>query len=153
MKNWFAVTVMAVLPVLGAATPLCVPSVAQARQLLTTDNPFGSAATLGANRTPARRDAAPAVVPRAQAALAQTPAQAVGQPRAAERTAQAATININQASASEIDQALVGIGPAKAQAIVEHRQQHGPFRSLADLDAVKGIGPATLEKNRDRVRF
>lgn len=49
-------------------------------------------------------------------------------------------VNINTASAAELD-ALPGIGPAKARAIVAHRRKHGPFASPGDLVAVKGIGP------------
>lgn len=50
-------------------------------------------------------------------------------------------IDINSASASELDE-LYGIGPAKAQSIIEAR----PFNSLDDLINVNGIGEATLEK-------
>ena len=54
--------------------------------------------------------------------------------------ARAQPVNINTASAAELD-ALPGIGPAKARAIVAHRRKHGPFASPGDLVAVKGIGP------------
>ncbi len=54
-----------------------------------------------------------------------------------------ANVNVNTASESELT-TLPGIGPAKAAAIVQHRTQNGPFKGLADLDAVSGIGPATL---------
>ena len=54
-------------------------------------------------------------------------------------------IAINRATIEEL-QVLPGIGPAKAAAIVRHRETHGAFTSLADLDAVAGIGPATIEK-------
>ena len=57
-------------------------------------------------------------------------------------------ININHATVEEFSQ-LKGIGPAKARAIVEHRQHIGEFKSLEELTLVKGIGMATLEKNRD----
>ena len=58
-----------------------------------------------------------------------------------------AAVNINTATAEELD-ALPGIGPAKAQAIVDHRKQHGPYRSVDDLKNVKGIGAKRLEKMR-----
>lgn len=58
-----------------------------------------------------------------------------------------ATVNINSASAEELAEALTGVGPAKAQAIVQYREDHGPFENAADLGNVKGIGPSTLEKN------
>ena len=60
-------------------------------------------------------------------------------------------VNINTADANALDTALVGVGPAKAQAIVEYRQANGPFKSADQLAQVKGIGPATVEKNRDRI--
>jgi competence protein ComEA len=58
---------------------------------------------------------------------------------------QAATININSASVEELV-SLTGIGPAKAQAIVEYRDANGQFRTKEDLLQVSGIGTATLEK-------
>ena len=61
-------------------------------------------------------------------------------------------ININRASAAELE-ALPGVGPAIAGRIIEHRTQNGPFRSLSDLDAVKGIGAKKLEKLKDHVAF
>jgi competence protein ComEA len=62
----------------------------------------------------------------------------------------AGPVNINTATAEELD-ALPGVGPATAAAIVREREQHGPFRSPADLDRVRGIGPAKLEQLRDLV--
>lgn len=56
-------------------------------------------------------------------------------------------IDLNQASWVELMQ-LPGIGQTLAERILEHRDQHGPFQSVDDLDNVKGIGPKTLEKLR-----
>lgn len=62
-------------------------------------------------------------------------------------------VNINTADAQALSQALVGIGPAKAKAIVEWRKKNGPFKSFAALSEVKGIGPAILERNKDRIKL
>jgi competence protein ComEA len=59
-------------------------------------------------------------------------------------------ININTATAAELE-LLPRIGPAMAQRILDHRAARGPFRSINDLDKVKGIGPKTLEKLRPLV--
>jgi competence ComEA-like helix-hairpin-helix protein len=63
-----------------------------------------------------------------------------------------ANVDVNAATESELT-GLPGIGPAKAAAIVQHRTQHGPFTNLADLDAVSGIGPATLANITPLVTF
>jgi competence protein ComEA len=60
-------------------------------------------------------------------------------------------VNLNSASAEALAAGMVGIGPAKAQAIVEYRDTHGPFKTVDDLLQIKGIGSATLDKNRERV--
>lgn len=57
-------------------------------------------------------------------------------------------VNINTADAAVLAERLNGIGEKKAQAIVEHREKNGPFKSVDDLKSVSGIGEATLEKNR-----
>ena len=59
-------------------------------------------------------------------------------------------VDLNRATAAELD-ALPGIGPATAQAIVDHREANGPFASVDDLEAVRGIGPAKLEAIRPLV--
>ena len=56
-----------------------------------------------------------------------------------------APINVNRADALEL-QLLPSIGPVLADRILAHRQEHGHFHSPADLDAVKGIGPKTIQK-------
>jgi competence protein ComEA len=59
-------------------------------------------------------------------------------------------VRLNVAEVKELD-ALPGIGPATAAAIVDHRRRNGPFRTLDDLDAVNGIGPARIAALRDLV--
>ena len=58
-----------------------------------------------------------------------------------------AAVNINTATKEELD-VLPGIGPVKAQAIVDYRKANGPFKSLDDLKKVKRIGDDTFDKLR-----
>jgi competence protein ComEA len=60
-------------------------------------------------------------------------------------------VNINSADAATLDRVLVGVGPSKAEAIVAYRKANGAFRSAEQLASVKGIGLATIERNRDRI--
>jgi competence protein ComEA len=59
-------------------------------------------------------------------------------------------VNINRASVAELDQ-LPGVGPSTARAIVEHRERYGPYATVDDLLAVRGIGPAKLAEMRAMV--
>jgi competence protein ComEA len=59
-------------------------------------------------------------------------------------------VNINRASVTELD-ALPGVGPSTAQAIVDYRTTNGPFGSPEDLLNVKGIGPAKFDAMRKLV--
>ena len=63
----------------------------------------------------------------------------------------AGPVNINTADAASLAANLTGVGPAKAQAIVDYRKANGAFRSPEQLALVKGIGLKTVEKNRDRI--
>ncbi|BFM06769.1 ComEA family DNA-binding protein [Halioxenophilus aromaticivorans] len=60
-------------------------------------------------------------------------------------------ININSASAQEISEALTGVGPAKAEAIVAWREEFGGFQHVEELEEVKGIGPSIVEKNKAKI--
>ncbi|PCI70034.1 MAG: topoisomerase [Piscirickettsiaceae bacterium] len=62
-------------------------------------------------------------------------------------------VNINTASAEEIAAALKGVGESKAGAIIVYREKHGPFKTLNDLTKVKGIGAATVDKNRENIEL
>ena len=59
-------------------------------------------------------------------------------------------VSLNTATAAELQQ-LPGIGPTKAAAIVEDRRRNGRYRVIEDLGRVPGIGPATIERIRNRV--
>lgn len=54
-------------------------------------------------------------------------------------------VNLNTATKDELV-ALQGIGPVKAQAILDYRAAHGPFKSVEQLKDVKGIGAKRFEK-------
>ena len=55
----------------------------------------------------------------------------------------AALVNINTADEAMLT-SLKGIGPTKAKAITQYRQEHGPFKTVDDLKKVSGIGDKTL---------
>lgn len=63
----------------------------------------------------------------------------------------AAPVNINTADSNTISTELTGIGQSKAEAIVAYREKHGPFQTVEDLARVKGIGKATIEKNKEKI--
>lgn len=78
----------------------------------------------------------------------------VGEPvvsPAGEPTVPSGPVDVNAAEAAELDD-LPGIGPTLAAAIVRHREQHGPFRTIDALLDVPGIGPAKLDVLRPLVR-
>ncbi len=62
-----------------------------------------------------------------------------------------AVININTATEGELV-SLNGIGSSKAQEIILYREMFGDFKSVDELQKVKGIGAKTVEKNRSRMR-
>lgn len=59
-------------------------------------------------------------------------------------------ISLNQASIEQLQQ-LNGIGQKKAEAIIEYRQKNGKFKTIEDIQQVKGIGPALFAKNKDKL--
>jgi competence protein ComEA len=72
-------------------------------------------------------------------------AQAPSGGRAAAKGAIPATVNINTASAKELD-ALPGIGAKTAALIVEYRQKNGPFKKIEELMNVRGVGEKSFLK-------
>jgi competence protein ComEA len=70
---------------------------------------------------------------------------------AASKLAPGEKININKASAEELD-GLPGIGPTKAKAIVDYRTQNGEFKSIEDIEKVRGIKGGIFSKIRDHIK-
>ena len=66
-------------------------------------------------------------------------------------TSAAGIVDINIATLSDLD-ALPGVGPSTAQAIIDYRVANGPYASIEDLLNVRGIGPSKLAAMRSRVR-
>ena len=60
-------------------------------------------------------------------------------------------VDLNSATALQLE-ALPGVGPSTAKAIVTYRAAHGPFATINDLLDVRGIGPAKLDAMRARLR-
>lgn len=59
-------------------------------------------------------------------------------------------VNLNTASLQDL-MTLKGIGQSKAQAILDDRNENGPFQSIQDLTRVSGIGDKTFENLRDQI--
>jgi competence protein ComEA len=81
------------------------------------------------------------------------PADPGGAPNRVPNTATtivAGPVDLNTATVEQLD-ALPGIGPATAAAIVQDREANGPFTSVDDLTRVRGIGPAKLAQLHDLV--
>ena len=62
-------------------------------------------------------------------------------------------VNINTADATALANALDGIGPAKAKAIVSYREKNGPFKSVDQLGMVQGITQKLIDKNRADIKL
>ena len=59
-------------------------------------------------------------------------------------------LDLNSATASDLD-GLPGIGPSRAAAIVQYREQHGRFTTVDDLEQVRGLGRAAIARVRARL--
>lgn len=88
-----------------------------------------------------------AVVDEARGQLAAPPDAPAAAAPAAAAAPPAGSVDVNTAGADVLD-TVPGIGPALAARIIAHREQNGPFRSVAGLEAVRGIGPRSIERMR-----
>lgn len=114
-----------------------VPGIGDA--LLDRISPFLTLPDTGRRKPPAQ-----SVLPGAP------PAPVVVVPRAAKATGTGARVRVNAASERELE-ALRGIGPTKAKAIVAYRQANGPFASVSDLEKVPGLSPALVKRLASQV--
>ncbi|VAX12299.1 hypothetical protein MNBD_GAMMA24-477 [hydrothermal vent metagenome] len=64
---------------------------------------------------------------------------------------QAEPVDINTADARSIALNIKGVGDRKAARIVSYRKKNGPFKSIEELENIKGIGPKLIEKNRSNL--
>ena len=64
----------------------------------------------------------------------------------------AGPVDINTADASTLARELNGVGPARAQAIVAYRNEHGPFKTVDDLRLVKNMPQKVIDNNRELLR-
>jgi competence protein ComEA len=87
--------------------------------------------------------AAFAAYPAAQAAQKAAPARAEARPAAA-------SINLNTATAAELEK-LPGIGQKVAARIVEYREKNGPFKKVEELMNVQGIGEKSFLQFRSQL--
>ena len=61
-----------------------------------------------------------------------------------------ATVNLNTATKDDLD-GVKGIGPVKAQSIIDYRKKNGPFKSVDELENVKGFGSKSVKKVRSEL--
>lgn len=59
-------------------------------------------------------------------------------------------VNVNQADAADL-QTINGIGPAKAEAIIAYREEHGEFKQIEDLRNISGFGEKTIERLKNQL--
>ena len=85
-----------------------------------------------------------------EVAGAETPAKVPKKSTSTKSATPVGKINLNTASASQLD-ALPGIGPAYAGRIIDYRNANGGFKTIEEVQNVKGIGPKTFEKMREMI--
>ena len=61
-----------------------------------------------------------------------------------------AAVDLNKATQTELE-TIKGVGPAKAKAIIDYRTKNGPFKTVDDLDNVKGFGKKSVDKVRSEI--
>lgn len=132
-----------VFTVRSALTPVALASSVEAVK--------DSARAAVAAEPPVQMEAVAALLPASAAQTAEAAASADA-PGTAERRSQrkpvfSGRMNLNTATSAEL-QRLPRIGEAMAQRILDYRRQNGRFRSVDDLNNVRGIGDKTLEKLR-----
>lgn len=139
IAKWGAVALLGVAAVAGITATLVSPRVPTPVRPVPVDardseplSPASDAAAESARAGPARLLSGPLATPNPTPAIR-------------------STININTATQAELE-LLPGIGPSLAGRIIEHRTRHGAFKTIADLDNVKGIGAKTLVKLTPLVR-
>lgn len=128
-----------------------LPAGSRVFQALERSRPLADADLSALNLAQELADGSKLVVPRA----GETPADGE-EGGAAGVTVPAASagdtrLNLNAASAAELDEALPGIGPELARRIVAYRQQHGPFASVEQVQEVPGIGEKRFQQLRELV--
>jgi competence protein ComEA len=127
---------------------------------------FGSAPTLATETAKKAKAARSTPAPTAESKSPPQTTPATAQPTTPKKdqaapstsTARAAAsltpgqkVNINKATAAELD-ALPGIGPTKAQAIIDYRNQNGDFKTIEDIQKVKGIKAGAFSKISDLIK-
>jgi competence ComEA-like helix-hairpin-helix protein len=132
---------------------LCYPGRKPApATLMQTSSPNGS----GTHKDSPQAQQPAAALPRTASALGlesnPLPINGRGIEKGEKPAAWTGPCNINTATVEQLE-SLNGVGPVLARRIIEHRSRYGVFRNAADLDQVKGIGPAVLKNNRDRIFF
>lgn len=130
----------------GAAANADLESINLAQTILDTEQIF----VPRRGTTAPRRTTAPRLRPRR---LSTTSVPSTGQntgPGTASPTTVAARVNVNTATAVQLD-SLPGVGPTTARAIISYRQSKGPFLKVDDLLNVPGIGQAKLDAMRGMI--
>jgi comEA protein len=124
----------------SAATSQTAPSPKSSQAKQITGSPASATSTAGGGAATAKATGSSTVTKSASAPAATTDRIAPGQ-----------RLNINTASAADLDK-LPGIGPAKSKAIVDYRAQNGNFKSIEDIEKVKGIKGGVFSKIKDYIK-